>query len=118
MLMGQMAARAWLAFLRMNVAIGACHVHVAHEDELPAGALKSCRILIHRFEELHLCGEVLAAVGHVDRCDGELPDLYRRAPRFVVPGLMCERRPLRRERLLDVQGHPRVGLAAMPIAPV
>ena len=59
-----------LAFLRMHVHVRARHVEVAEQDERLARGLESRGVGVERFEEAHLAREVLAAVRHVDRCDG------------------------------------------------
>src|SRR5262245_8288918 len=76
-LLGKLADGARLSFLRMDVALGARHVHVAHHDERSSAGLERRGIAVHRFQELHLGGEVLAAVRDVHRRHGQISDRDR-----------------------------------------
>ena len=118
-LLRQLADRARLALLRVDVALGARDVHVAAAARAAPPAACDAGVRVHRLEEPHLGGEVLAAVRHVDRRDGQR---RRRVDRddavLVVEGGMREGGPLGRERLADVQADAGVALAAVPVAPV
>ena len=76
------------------------------------------RELLERRQEAQLRRVVLAAVRHVDRHDGDRRQPHDHDPILVVEGGMGKSRPLRRHRLADVQGHARIALLAVPIAPV
>ena len=53
-----------------------------HSTSVPPGALKRRGVGVQRLEEPHLGGEVLAAVRHVDRRDGQVADRRRSTMRF------------------------------------
>ena len=90
-----------------------------HSTSGPSGSPAARGVGVHRLEELHLGGEVLAAVRHVDRRDGHAAaDLGGDDPVLVVERGVGKRRPLGRERLADVQGDAGVALVAVPVAPV
>ena len=117
-LLRQLADRAWLSFLRVHVAVRPRDVHVAHQHDLARRALKRRGVGVHRLEELHLAGKILAAVGHVDGRDGQVADVHGDDAVLVVEGGVGKGRPLGRERFADVQGDAGVPLAAVPVAPI
>src|SRR5262249_9486211 len=76
------------------------------------------REALHGLEEAHLRGEVLAAVGNVDRSDGQVSHRRGDDSVLVVELGMLESRPLREGRLANVEADAGVALLAVPVAPV
>src|SRR5437867_4395705 len=118
----QLADRAGLALLGMHVSVRPRDVQVAAQHELTPARLKRARVRVHRVEEPHLGGEVLAAVRHVHRRHGHLADAgaHRRRddPALVIEFRMREQRPFGCDRLADMEADARVAFSAVPVAPV
>ena len=79
---GTLADDVRLPLLRVDVAVGARDVEVAAEDEAAGRRARRRRPAVQRLEEAHLGGEVLAAVGHVDRRDRDVAADRRSTMRF------------------------------------
>ncbi len=86
--LGTLADEAVVALLGVDVHLGARDVEVAAQHDAIAGRAQRGRVRRHRLEEAHLGGEVLAAVGHVDRRDQRARHAHRRrcASRRRSPG--------------------------------
>src|SRR5690348_13009832 len=112
-LLGALADDARLALARMHVALAACDVDVAAQDDGLALLVHRVRPLRERLHEVELGRIVLAAVRYVHRGEHRLPDLCRDDARFHVEGrvLECD---LARQRFADVKGNPGVRAHAMP----
>jgi hypothetical protein len=59
----------------VDIAIGPRDVEVAADNERTVRGRELRGEGAHRLEEAHLGGEVLAAVRHVDRCDGQRSEI-------------------------------------------
>src|SRR5215831_5617095 len=101
----------------MNVTLRACDVQITAEQDRPALLLLSRRERVELFEELHLGGEVLAAVRHIDRCHRQLADLDGDNAMLEVEGWVGKRWAFRRERLTHVDRDAGIPFASVPIAP-
>ena len=102
----------------MHVHVGAGHVQVAAQHERLARGRELGGVGVHRLEETHLGGEVLAAVGHVDRRHGGLRQPHRDDALLEVERRMQEARRLHAVVLPHQQPDARVALAAVPVRPV
>ena len=104
----------------MHVEVGARDVQVAAEDEPAARGARTARAYAsERLEEAHLRREVLAAVRHVDRRDGQVADGRPRRCGSRSRTAGCVNAGARAsDRLLHVQRDAGVALAAVPVAPV
>ena len=89
--------------MSVNVAVGACDVQIAADDKRLCRILERARVIVQRFEEAHLRGEVFAAIGHVDRRHGHAGHFSGDDAIFVVEGGMGEERPFGGDRLVDVK---------------
>ena len=74
--------------------------------------------LLEGGEEAHLGLEILAAIRHVDRRDGDRWQRNEHDPVFVIEVGMFEGRALGRQALADVQPYARVAFRAVPVTPV
>ena len=85
--------------------VGARDVQVAAEHERPAARLQRRGVGVHRLEKPHLGREILAAVRHVDRGDGQSATAASTVTmRFSKSNVrMGERRAARAQSLADVQ---------------
>jgi hypothetical protein len=73
---------------------------------------------VERLEELHLGREILAPVRHVNRADGQTPELRRDDPVLVVECRVIEVGTLGKGGFSHVQRDSRVALPTVPVAPV
>ena len=111
-----------LALLRVHVALVAGDVEVPADQQPPPVAGDVRGPGVEAAEEAHLGLVVLAAVGHVDRRDGDDGaadhDVGRRDALFEIEERMFERRRNDRQLLRDQQRHARVALLPVPHRPV
>ena len=118
-LLGELADRVRLALLRVHVHLGPRHVQVAGQHDGAARRLRLPRVLVHRLEEPHLRGEVLAAVGHVDRRDVQVREAAATTMRVSKSKSGCEKAGRSGNvGLAQVQADAGVALPAVPVAPV
>jgi hypothetical protein len=117
-LLWKLSDRARLALLGMDISLRERDIQIAAHHERPSGCLERRGVLVHRPEEAHLGGEVLAAVRHVHRRDCDTAHLDGHDAILVIEFGMGELRPLGRHRLVDVKADARISLAAVPVAPV
>jgi hypothetical protein len=114
----QLADRARLPLLWMDVHVGACDVHVSAQDERQTSAVELGRVRVQRFQEPHFRRKVLSPVGHVDRRDRRFGQAHADDPVLVIELRVMKRRTARMKRLANVKRNARVPLPAVPVAPV
>src|SRR4051794_27025905 len=117
-LLGPRADDERLALLGVDVMVGAGDVHVAAEDEPPAGRGHLAGPALQGAQEVHLGREVLAAVGDVDRGHHEVTGGSRHNARLEVEPGVLEAGRLREDLPPQVEAHPRVAARPVPVAPV